>query len=48
MRQVGQQSSRGVEAAVALQLTDTLRYEGNVAVLEARYDEFIDRGCAAT
>ena len=34
VRQVGQQSSRGVEAAVALQLTDTLRYEGNVATIE--------------
>jgi iron complex outermembrane recepter protein len=42
IRQVGQQSSRGVEVAVALQLTDTLRYEGNVAVLQARYDEFVD------
>lgn len=39
-RQVGQQSSRGIEASVALQLTDTLRYEGNVAILEAQYDEF--------
>ncbi len=44
VRQVGQQSSRGVEAAVALQLTDTLRYEGNVAVLQARYDQFISDG----
>lgn len=40
VRQVGQQSSRGVEASVALQLTDTLRYEGNVALLQARYDAF--------
>ena len=44
VRQVGQQSSRGVEAAVALQLTDTLRYEGNVALLQARYDQFISEG----
>ena len=29
--------------SVALQLTDTLRYEGNVAVLQARYDQFITR-----
>ena len=42
-RQVGQQSSRGIEASVALQLTDTLRYEGNAAVLQARYDEFTAR-----
>lgn len=41
VRQVGQQSSRGVELSVALQLTDTLRYEGNVALLKAEYDEFI-------
>ena len=31
---------------MALQLTDTLRYEGNVAVLEARYDEFVATGTA--
>lgn len=42
VRQVGQQSSRGVELTVALQLTETLRYEGNVALLKAEYDEFID------
>jgi len=40
-RQVGQQSSRGVELSVAMQLTDTVRYEGNVALLKAKYDEFI-------
>lgn len=38
--QVGQQSSRGIEASLAMQLTDTLRAEGNVAILEAQYDEF--------
>ena len=40
-RQVGQQSSRGVELSVALQLLDKLRYEGNAALLKAQYDEFI-------
>jgi iron complex outermembrane receptor protein len=40
VRQVGAQSSRGIEASVALQVTDTVRYEGNVAVLEAQYDQF--------
>ncbi|MBC7832509.1 MAG: TonB-dependent siderophore receptor [Hyphomicrobium sp.] len=40
VRQVGAQSSRGIEASVALQVTETLRYEGNVAVLEAQYDQF--------
>ncbi|MDQ8699161.1 TonB-dependent siderophore receptor [Hyphomicrobium sp. LHD-15] len=43
-RQIGQQSSRGVEASLGLQLTDTLRYDGNVAVLEARFDEMIAAG----
>lgn len=42
-RQVGQQSSRGVEASLALQVTPSLRYEGNVALLQARYDEFVSR-----
>ncbi len=40
-RQVGQQSSRGIEASLGLQLTDTLRYDGNVALLETRFDEMI-------
>jgi iron complex outermembrane recepter protein len=40
VRQIGAQSSRGIEASVALQVTETLRYEGNVAVLEAQYDQF--------
>jgi len=39
-RQVGQQSSRGIELTFAMQVTDTLRYDGNLAVLEARYDDF--------
>lgn len=39
--QVGQQSSRGIEGSLALQLTDTVRYEGNVAILEAQYDDFV-------
>ena len=40
VRQIGAQSSRGIEASVALQVMETLRYEGNVAVLEAQYDRF--------
>ncbi len=48
IRQIGAQSSRGIEASVALQVTDTLRYEGNVALLEAQYDQFaIDDGSAS-
>lgn len=38
--QIGGQSSRGIEASLALQLTNTLRYEGNVALLDAQFDEF--------
>ncbi len=41
VRQVGQQSSRGVEASLGVQMTDTLRYDGNVALLEAQYDYFM-------
>jgi iron complex outermembrane receptor protein len=40
VRQIGAQSSRGIEASLALQVTNTVRYEGNVAVLEAQYDQF--------
>jgi len=39
-RQIGGQSSRGVEASLGLQLTSTLRYDGSVALLQAQYDEF--------
>lgn len=40
--QIGQQSSRGVEFSLAMQLTDTLRAEGNIAVLQAQYDTFFE------
>lgn len=40
VRQIGQQSSRGVEASLGLQLTETLRYDGNIALLQAQYDDF--------
>ena len=40
----GQQSSRGVELSVAMQLTDTVRYEGNVALLEGRVRRVHQRG----
>jgi iron complex outermembrane receptor protein len=43
-RQIGQQSSRGVEASLGVQILESLRYDGNVAVLEARYDDFIGPG----
>ena len=39
-QQVGQQSSRGVEATVAFMLTSSLRIEANTALLRARFDDF--------
>lgn len=40
--QVGQQSSRGVEATVGLALTNGVRVDANVSVLRARYDDFAE------
>lgn len=40
VRQIGQQWSRGIELSFGMQLTSTFRYDGNLAVLEARYDDF--------
>lgn len=39
-QQIGAQSSRGVEATAAINLPAGLRIEGNVAVLDARFDDF--------
>lgn len=38
--QVGQQSSRGIEFSLAARLSEALRVEGNIALLQAEYDEF--------
>lgn len=38
--QVGERSSRGIESTLSLALTDNLRLEANMAVLDARYDDF--------
>ncbi|MGO4714163.1 TonB-dependent siderophore receptor [Bradyrhizobium sp. 2TAF24] len=38
--QVGQQSSRGIEASLGLTLNDAWRVDGNVALLRAKYDNF--------
>ena len=38
--QVGQQSSRGVEASIGLALNDGWRVDANLALLRARYDSF--------
>lgn len=40
--QVGQQSSRGLEATVGAQMTSALRVGANVALLRARYDDFTE------
>src|SRR6185437_7171782 len=38
--QVGQQSSRGVEASIGLALNDGWRVDANLALLRAKYDNF--------
>jgi iron complex outermembrane receptor protein len=40
MQQIGSQSSRGVEATAAIDLPVGVRIEGNLAVLDARFDDF--------
>ena len=39
--QIGQQSSRGIEASAGFKVTETLRLDANVAVLRAKYDYFV-------
>ena len=39
--QVGQQSSHGLEATVGAQITPALRVDTNVALLRARYDDYV-------
>ncbi len=40
--QVGQQSSRGLEATFAIRPTPDWKFEGNATVLRARYDDFAE------
>lgn len=40
--QVGQRSTRGIEATAALNLTPALRLDVNAALLRARYDDFAE------
>jgi iron complex outermembrane recepter protein len=40
LQQIGQQSSRGLEAAVSLKLDGGWRIDANAALLQARYDNF--------
>lgn len=42
--EVGQQTSKGIEFATSLQLTDTLRAEGNVAIVDAEFDDMFEGG----
>jgi iron complex outermembrane receptor protein len=42
VEQVGAQSSRGVEATAGVTLPHGVRLDGNVAVLDARYDDFFE------
>jgi iron complex outermembrane receptor protein len=42
VQQVGSQSSRGVEATGSLDLSHGVRVEGNVALLDARFDDFVE------
>ena len=41
-QQIGQQSSRGVEATAAVTLPVGLRIDGNIAILDARFDDFAE------
>jgi iron complex outermembrane receptor protein len=43
---VGQQSSRGVELASSLRITPRLLLEGNIAWVDAQYDEFSEKNAA--
>ena len=45
-QQVGEQSSRGLEANVSLRVADALRVNANLAVLRARYDTFVGTNAA--
>ena len=40
--QIGQQSSRGIEFACAVNMGYGLRMDGNIAILDARYDDFTE------
>jgi iron complex outermembrane receptor protein len=42
VQQIGSQSSRGVEATAVINLPVGLRIEGNLAVLDARFDDFAE------
>jgi hypothetical protein len=47
-QQVGSQSSRGVEVTAMVNLPAGLRIDGNLAVLDARYDDFAEETVGGT
>jgi iron complex outermembrane receptor protein len=40
IQQVGQRSSKGIDASVSIQLTDSFGFDANASVLDARFDKF--------
>jgi iron complex outermembrane receptor protein len=44
VQQVGRQSSRGIEASVALSLAERWHIDANVAALDAKFDDFGEEG----
>ncbi|MBV2163949.1 MAG: TonB-dependent receptor [Comamonas sp.] len=40
--QVGERSSKGIEATLSMQLAKTVQIDANMALLKARYDDFTD------
>lgn len=40
--QVGEQSSQGIEGTLSLPITHHVQFDGNIAVLKARYDDFTE------
>lgn len=40
--QVGQQSTRGIEGTLSLPVASNVQFDGNIALLKARYDDFTE------
>lgn len=45
---VGEQSSKGLEAAIGMRLTPTVRLQANYALVQARYEEFAETVAGVT
>ena len=48
IEQIGQRSAKGIEASLALQLTDRFGIDANGTVLDADFDDFISGGTSYT